>query len=303
MSTAADPAPWELPLVTLDGRATTLGEWQGKVLLIVNVASQCGYTPQYAGLEALWRKHRSEGLVVLGVPCDQFGNQEPGGGAEILAFCQKQYGVTFPVLTKTEVNGEGAHPLYKWLKKARPGFLGTEAIKWNFTKFLVDQEGVVRERYGSIDTPEQIGEDLPAFLHQPFHFELHFTVRPEDIDRLGHVNNVVYVQWVQDVATAHWQGAARADHLVNVLWVLARHEIDYKVSAMPGDDIIARTWVGEPDGMRYPRHVELIRASDGKLLARSLTLWCPVDAKTLKILRPPPEELQEGFFHPPIRPV
>ena len=137
--------------------------------------------------------------------------------------------------------------------------------------------------------------------HHPFRFELHFAVRPEDIDQLGHVNNVVYVQWVQDVATAHWRAAARADHLLSVGWVLARHEIDYKLSAMPGDDIIARTWVGEPDGIRYPRHVELIRAADRKLLARSLTLWCPVDAKTLRILRAPPEELQEGFFHPPIR--
>jgi acyl-CoA thioester hydrolase len=137
--------------------------------------------------------------------------------------------------------------------------------------------------------------------HHPFRFELHFGVRSEDIDALGHVNNVVYVQWVQDVATAHWKAAARTDHLANVLWVLARHEIDYKVSAMPGDDIIARTWVGEPDGIRYPRHVELIRASDDKLLARSLTLWCPVDAKTLKLLRPPPADLNEGFFHPPIR--
>jgi len=138
-------------------------------------------------------------------------------------------------------------------------------------------------------------------LHTSFRFEHRFHVRSEDIDRLGHVNNVVYVQWVQDVATAHWRAAAREDHLANVLWVLARHEIDYKVSAMPGDEIIARTWVGEPDGIRYPRHVELIRAADDKLLARSLTLWCPVDAKTLKLLRPPPEGLQEGFYAPPVR--
>ena len=138
-------------------------------------------------------------------------------------------------------------------------------------------------------------------LHHAFHFEHRFAVRDEDIDRLGHVNNVVYVQWVQDVATAHWRAAARQDHLANVLWVLARHEIDYKVSAMPGDEIIARTWVSEPDGIRYPRHVELFRAADEKLLARSLTLWCPVDARTLKLLRPPPEGLQEGFYAPPVR--
>jgi len=301
MSTAPEAAPWDLPLVTLDGRATTFGEWQGKVLLIVNVASQCGYTPQYAGLEALWRKHRDEGLVVLGVPCDQFGNQEPGSDGEIAQFCQREYGITFPLLAKAEVNGDQAHPLFRWLKKARPGFLGTEAIKWNFTKFLVDRDGHVRTRYGSIDTPEKIGEELRPLLHQPYHFELHFAVRPDEIDQLGHVNNVVYVRWVQEVATAHWQAAARADHLAKVLWVLARHEIDYKLSAMPGDDIIARTWVGEPEGMRYPRHVELIRAGDGKLLARSLTLWCPVDATTLRLLRPPPADLNEGFFHPPIR--
>jgi len=139
-------------------------------------------------------------------------------------------------------------------------------------------------------------------VHEAFRYELHFAVRAEEIDQLGHVNNVVYIQWVQDVATAHWKAAARPDHLANVLWVLARHEIDYKVSAMPGDDIIARTWVSEPDGIRYPRHVELIRGSDGKLLARSLTLWCPVDATTLKLLRPPPEGLQEGFYAPPVRP-
>jgi len=138
--------------------------------------------------------------------------------------------------------------------------------------------------------------------HRPFHYELHFAVRPEEIDALGHVNNVVYVRWVEDVAVAHWKAAARADHLEKVLWLMVRHEIDYKLSAMPGDDIIARTWVGEPDGIRYPRHVELVRAADGKLLARSLTLWCPIDAKTQRLLRPPPADLDEGFFHPPVRP-
>lgn len=137
---------------------------------------------------------------------------------------------------------------------------------------------------------------------EAFVYEMSFTVRPEDIDRLGHVNNVVYVRWVNDVAVAHWAAAARPDHYAAVLWVLARHEIDYKHSAMPGDAILARTWVGRPDGIRYPRHVEVLRAADGKLLARSLTLWCPVDATTLKLLRPPPADLDEGFFHPPARP-
>jgi glutathione peroxidase len=164
VSAPPEPPPWSLPLTTLDGRATTLGEWEGKVLLIVNVASQCGYTPQYAGLEALWQKHRADGLVVVGVPCDQFGNQEPGSDAEILAFCQREYGVTFPVLAKTDVNGEGAHPLYQWLKKARPGFLGTEAIKWNFTKFLVDREGKVVERYAPKVEPEAIADDIEKLL-------------------------------------------------------------------------------------------------------------------------------------------
>ena len=164
MNATATQTPWELPLITLDGRATTLAEWRGKVLLIVNVASHCSYTPQYTGLEALWRTHRAAGLVVLGVPCDQFGNQEPGNAAEIAEFCRMGYDVTFPLLAKTEVNGEGAHPLYRWLKKARPGFLGTEAIKWNFTKFLVDRDGTVRERYAPTDTPERIGEDLRPLL-------------------------------------------------------------------------------------------------------------------------------------------
>ena len=164
MTGPAAPPPWDLPLTTLDGRATTLGEWKGKVLLVVNVASQCGYTPQYAGLEALWRKYRDDGLVVVGVPCDQFGNQEPGNDPEILSFCRREYGVTFPMLAKTEVNGEGAHPLYQWLKKARPGFLGTEAIKWNFTKFLVDRSGNVIARYAPNDTPESFEADVAKAL-------------------------------------------------------------------------------------------------------------------------------------------
>lgn len=164
MSTTVTEAPWHIPLTTLDGRATTLGEWRGKVLLVVNVASQCGLTPQYAGLEELWRTHRDEGLVILGVPCDQFGNQEPGTAEEIATFCSISYDVTFPLLAKTEVNGDRAHPLFQWLKHARPGFLGTEAIKWNFTKFLVDRDGTVRTRYAPTETPDQIGADLAALL-------------------------------------------------------------------------------------------------------------------------------------------
>ena len=165
MNTAAEPAPWSLPLVTLDGRATTLGEWQGKVLLVVNVASQCGYTPQYAGLEALWRKHRDEGLVVLGVPCDQFGNQEPGTDAEIAQFCQQNYGVSFPLLAKTDVNGDDAHPLYVWLKHKKSGALGAN-IKWNFTKFLIGRDGRVIKRFGPTKEPEKLRPQIEAALAQ-----------------------------------------------------------------------------------------------------------------------------------------
>ena len=157
-------APWDIPLVTLDGRMTTLGEWRGKVLLVVNVASQCGRTPQYGGLEALWRARRPEGLAVLGFPCDQFGHQEPGSASEIANFCERNYGVSFPLFAKTEVNGPHAHPLYRWLKRERPGFLWIGRIKWNFTKFLVDRRGRVVRRYGPYTLPEQIAPDLSPLL-------------------------------------------------------------------------------------------------------------------------------------------
>ncbi|HLS83793.1 MAG TPA: glutathione peroxidase [Arenimonas sp.] len=149
---------------TLDGREQALAEYRGKVLLVVNTASKCGFTPQYAGLEALWRQYRDKGLVVLGFPCDQFGHQEPGDEAEIREFCSLTYDVSFPMFAKIEVNGAGAHPLYRHLKSARPGVLGLEAIKWNFTKFLVDREGLVVRRYAPTDTPEKIGKDLEALL-------------------------------------------------------------------------------------------------------------------------------------------
>ncbi len=157
-------APWDLPLVRLDGSATTFGEFRGQVLLIVNVASQCGFTPQYAGLEALHRAHAARGFRVLGFPCDQFGHQEPGSEAEIAAFCSRTYDVTFPMFAKIEVNGAGTHPLYQWLKKERPGLLGTEAIKWNFTKFLVGADGRVVARYAPGDTPEKIAPEITALL-------------------------------------------------------------------------------------------------------------------------------------------
>lgn len=148
----------------LDGAERDLSEYRGKVLLIVNVASRCGFTPQYTGLEALHRKFSARGFAVLGFPCNQFGSQEPGTEAEIGSFCSTTYDVTFPMFAKVEVNGAGAHPLYQHLKSARPGVLGTEAIKWNFTKFLVDRQGNVVKRYAPNEKPEDISSDIEALL-------------------------------------------------------------------------------------------------------------------------------------------
>lgn len=150
--------------VDIDGQPRSLEAYRGQVLLIVNVASQCGYTPQYAGLERLWRTYRDRGFAVLGFPCDQFGRQEPGDEAQIRAFCSMQYDVTFPMFAKVDVNGVDAHPLWAWLKRERPGLLGTEAIKWNFTKFLVGRDGQVLRRYGPGDAPESIEGDIEAAL-------------------------------------------------------------------------------------------------------------------------------------------
>jgi len=148
----------------IDGNERRLDEWRGKTLLIVNVASKCGFTPQYEGLETLWQQQRDHGLVVLGFPCDQFGHQEPGDEAEIRNFCTTQYDVTFPMFAKIEVNGDGAHPLYQWLKHEGKGILGSEAIKWNFTKFLVGPDGQVVKRYAPTDTPAKIDKDLQKQL-------------------------------------------------------------------------------------------------------------------------------------------
>ena len=148
----------------IDGAERSLSDYRGQPLLIVNVASRCGFTPQYAGLEALYRKHAGEGLVVLGFPCDQFGHQEPGDEVEIRAFCSTRYDVTFPLFAKIEVNGPEAHPLYQHLKQSAKGLLGTEGIKWNFTKFLVDRNGAVVKRYAPTDTPESIEKDLAGVL-------------------------------------------------------------------------------------------------------------------------------------------
>jgi glutathione peroxidase len=149
---------------TLGSAATGLDAYRGKVVLVVNTASECGFTPQYEGLEAISRKYRAKGLEVLGFPCNQFGAQEPGDAARIGAFCQENYGVSFLVFDKIEVNGSGAHPLYKWLTQSAPGILGTEAIKWNFTKFLVGADGMVMKRYAPSDKPEAIEADLATKL-------------------------------------------------------------------------------------------------------------------------------------------
>lgn len=148
----------------LDGTPFSLDTYRGKVLLIVNTASACGFTPQYAGLETLYRKWQDAGLVVLGFPCNQFGAQEPGDAATIGQFCQTHFGVSFPLFAKIDVNGEHAHPLYVWLKQSAPGMLGTEAIKWNFTKFLVNREGKVIERYAPTTKPEDIAGAIEALL-------------------------------------------------------------------------------------------------------------------------------------------
>ena len=149
---------------TIDGVEQPLSEYRGKPLLIVNVASKCGFTPQYSGLEALYQKFHDQGLEVLGFPCDQFGHQEPGDESDIKAFCSTRYNVTFPMFAKIEVNGAAAHPLYHWLKSEKAGILGTEAIKWNFTKFLVDRTGRVVRRYAPTETPEKIENDISAVL-------------------------------------------------------------------------------------------------------------------------------------------
>ena len=149
---------------TIDGQDRALAEYAGRVCLIVNVASACGYTPQYAGLEALWQRHRERGLVVLGFPCNQFGEQETGDDAAIAAFCSATFGVTFPMFAKIEVNGPNAAPLFTYLRKAAPGLLGTTKIKWNFTKFLVGRDGVPLRRFAPTVEPEDIEPHIVELL-------------------------------------------------------------------------------------------------------------------------------------------
>ncbi|MHC1478983.1 glutathione peroxidase [Frateuria aurantia] len=155
---------YDFSVKDIDGRPRALSEWQGHPLLIVNVASQCGFTPQYEGLEALYQAWRERGLVVLGFPCNQFGHQEPGDAEEIKLFCSTEYEITFPLFAKVEVNGPQADPLYQWLKSQAKGIFGTEKIKWNFTKFLVGPDGKVLRRFAPADTPAKIGAQLESLL-------------------------------------------------------------------------------------------------------------------------------------------
>jgi glutathione peroxidase len=155
---------YDIEVQTLDGQPTTLAAFRNQVLLIVNVASKCGFTPQYRGLEQLYRQHRTRGFAVLGFPCNQFGHQEPGDADEIKKFCSLNYDISFPLFAKVEVNGSHAHPLFEYLKSAQPGVLGTEAIKWNFTKFLIDRHGQVIKRYAPTETPESIAKDIETLL-------------------------------------------------------------------------------------------------------------------------------------------
>lgn len=155
---------YEFSAKTIDGKARKLSHYKGKVLLIVNTASKCGFTPQYKGLEALYQKYGEQGLAVLGFPCNQFGEQEPGPESEIAEFCEMNFGVTFPLFAKVDVNGADAHPLFKYLTSAKPGLLGSEAIKWNFTKFLVDRQGNVVKRYAPSTEPKEIAADIERLL-------------------------------------------------------------------------------------------------------------------------------------------
>jgi glutathione peroxidase len=155
---------YDFEALNIQGQPIGLGDFKGKALLIVNTASACGFTPQFTGLEALHQEYGSKGLVVLGFPCNQFGAQDKGSNDEISSFCQLNYGVSFPMMAKIEVNGGGAHPLYQWLAGEAPGLLGTKAIKWNFTKFLVGKDGKVLKRYAPTDTPASLSKDIEAAL-------------------------------------------------------------------------------------------------------------------------------------------
>jgi len=159
-----DSTLYDYSATSIRGDRADFATQRGKVFLVVNTASECGFTPQFAGLEKLWKDYKDRGLVVVGFPCNQFGRQDPGEDSEIEGFCQVNYGVTFPMMSKIEVNGSGADPLWKWMKSAAPGVLGTEAIKWNFTKFLVGRDGKVIKRFAPNDDPEKLRPDIEAAL-------------------------------------------------------------------------------------------------------------------------------------------
>jgi glutathione peroxidase len=155
---------YDFEALQINGKSVALSQFKGKVMLIVNTASACGFTPQFGGLEELHKTYGDKGLIVLGFPCNQFASQDKGSNDEIAEFCQVNYGVSFPMMAKIDVNGSNAHPLYQWMSKEAPGLLGSKAIKWNFTKFLVGKDGAVRKRYAPTDTPASLAEDIKAAL-------------------------------------------------------------------------------------------------------------------------------------------
>ncbi len=164
MQTRGSVYDFSAPL--LDGRMVSLASFKGRVLLIVNTASKCGFTPQYAALEELYRAHQPRGFEVLGFPCNQFGAQEPGSSQEIASFCERNYGVSFPMFAKIDVNGQAAHPLYRFLKRSKPGLLGSQPIKWNFTKFLIDRSGRVVDRFGPSRKPQDLSPKIEQLLNR-----------------------------------------------------------------------------------------------------------------------------------------
>ena len=158
---------YDFQSVSIEGQPAEFASQRGKVLLVVNTASACGFTPQFAGLEELWQRYRDQGLVIVGFPSNQFGAQDPGSNEEIGAFCQRNYGVSFPMMSKVDVNGDGADPVWKWLTAEAPGLLGSKAVKWNFTKFLVGRDGHVIKRYAPTDAPASLAKDIEAALAVP----------------------------------------------------------------------------------------------------------------------------------------
>ena len=164
MTTASTSSAYDFEATDIGGKTIALNQFKGHVMLVVNTASKCGFTPQFAGLEALHKTYAGKGMTVLGFPCNQFGGQDPGSNSEIAGFCQVNYGVSFPMMSKIDVNGPAAHPLYKWLSAEAPGLLGSKAIKWNFTKFLVGKDGQVIKRYAPTDKPADMAKDIEAAL-------------------------------------------------------------------------------------------------------------------------------------------